>query len=50
MKNQSKNASFPDMSQFDVAKITFDVSNVITSPVTVSYALNNFNDALITFV
>ena len=28
------------MSQFDVAKITFDVSNVITSPVTVSYALN----------
>ena len=38
-KNQPKTASFPDKSPFDVAKITINVSNVITSPVTVSYAL-----------
>ena len=38
-KNQPKTASFPDKSPFDVAKITIYVSNVITSPVTVSYAL-----------
>ena len=40
-KNQSKTESFPryDKSWFDVAKITIYVKNVITSPVTVSYAL-----------
>ena len=40
-QNQSKNAFFPGMLKFDVAKITFCISNVITSSVTVSYALKS---------
>lgn len=42
IKNLLKNASFHNMSQFGVAKIKDYVSNVITSSVTVFYALKFF--------